>query len=116
MGNLLRRGAGNLKSRCRLLMADYRLSIGSEAHIELEAVATVGQGLVEGRECILRNRLEGAGAAVAEKKRTAHTGKISQDRNPESACRCRGSLSPSSRPPGTSSRGGRRHAYGLPPP
>jgi len=66
MGNLLRRGAGNLKSRCLRVVADYRLFIFSDAHIELKAVAPIGQSLVEGGKCIFWNRFEGACAAVAK--------------------------------------------------
>ena len=56
-------------------MADHGLVILGEAHIEFESVAAVGQRLVEGGECIFRNRLEAAGAAVAEKQRTGLAGR-----------------------------------------
>src|SRR5271169_594564 len=47
LGKLLRGSAGNLESSDLRVMADHRLFIGSEAHIEFKAVATVGQSLIK---------------------------------------------------------------------
>src|ERR1035441_8624710 len=94
-------------------MADHSLFILSEAHVEFEAVAAIGQGLVEGGKCILRDRLDGAGASMAEKKRAGGARGINQDRNLEWACPYRGSLSPSSRPPGISSPRETKRSSGL---
>src|SRR4029077_10180431 len=54
-------------------MAENGLAVGSEAYIKFEAVASVGQGLIEGSERVFRNRFQGAGAAMAKKQGTAHT-------------------------------------------
>src|SRR5579872_1657815 len=53
-------------------MADHRFFIGRAAHVEFETIAAVGQGLIERGDRVFRNRLEGTGAPVAKKKRTAH--------------------------------------------
>ena len=51
------------------LVAHDRFPVSSEPHVELEAVAAVGQSPVERCNGIFRNRLQGAGAAVTKKKR-----------------------------------------------
>ncbi len=49
-------------------MNDDRLPVSRQAHIKLKSVTAVRKRLIEGRKRIFRNRLEGAGAAVAEQK------------------------------------------------
>src|SRR5580704_2342000 len=53
-------------------MANHRLIVGSEPHIEFKPIAAVGQSPIERCDRVFRNRLDGARAAVAEKQRTTH--------------------------------------------
>src|ERR1035437_2473561 len=61
-------------------MTDDRRSVGREPHVKFEAVAAVGQSLVERRRGIFRNRLQGAGTPVTKKER-ARTREIHARRN-----------------------------------
>jgi hypothetical protein len=54
------------------VVADERASIGSAAHVELEAITTVGESEVKGRKRVLGDDAGGAGAAVAQQKRAGH--------------------------------------------
>src|ERR1039457_3718371 len=61
-------------------MTDDRRSVGREPHVKFDAVAAVGQSVVERRRGIFRNRLQGAGTPVTKKER-ARTREIHARRN-----------------------------------
>jgi len=85
LDGLLSERAGNVVAPNLRIVTNHRLSILGEAHIEFQAVATVGQGLVEGGERVLGKRLDGAGAAVAEEKRAAHNDSVNDAINDASS-------------------------------
>ncbi len=73
LGSLLRECAGNIIAGELRIVADHRLFVLGKAHVKFKAIAAVSQGSIKRGDCIFRNRLDRAGAAVTEKKRTAHS-------------------------------------------
>jgi hypothetical protein len=52
------------------VVTDQGAAIGRAAHVEFEAVATVSEGKIEGREGVFRDGAGCAGAAMAQQDRT----------------------------------------------
>jgi hypothetical protein len=72
IGKIARTGLGDLNfTECRV-MADEGAAIGSAAHVELEAVATMRESKVERRESVFGNGAGGAGTAMTEQEGTGH--------------------------------------------
>src|ERR1700686_3175263 len=61
--------ACNFEAARLRVMAHDRLIVRGEPHVEFEAVTAIGESLVERRQSIFRNRLQGAGAPVPQEER-----------------------------------------------
>jgi hypothetical protein len=59
------------------VVADERASIGSAAHVELEAITAVGESEVKGRERVFGDDEGGSGTAMAQQK---HVGILAEGR------------------------------------
>jgi hypothetical protein len=68
------------------VVADKRATVRGAAHVELEAVAAVGEGQVKRRERVFRDNAGGAGAAVAEEE---HVGILAEGRRHHATPSCR---------------------------
>ena len=63
---------GNLNIPYSRIMADDGAAVGGSAHVEFKTITTMGQREIERLDCIFRDRLGSAGAAMTEEKWTGH--------------------------------------------